>query len=321
MFMAELGERMGLGLLAIDTETTGVGWYDDAFMISIAGYEAFVFDKRIMDIGEWEDTIKFVHHLLAEADRIIMHNAKFDIQKLCRLGIPLSVFIDKFEDTQALAHLIDEHQSTSLKFLARKYLGETTDEDEVLKTYRRKAKLKKEDGYEPIPHEILAPYAFKDAEFTLALYNKLFSLLSEDLYPLYDLEKRMTISLLSVEAKGLSVDRAYVIAKRKEYGDKIYQTKARIAKLSGPDFNPQSPTQVVAALEERGIRVGKTDKATLASVDDELASLIVELREANKIKATYFDAMYEESKNGILHPNFRQHGTRTGRMSSGSVDA
>jgi len=118
----------------------------------------------------------------------------------------------------------------------------------------------------------------------------------------------MTIALLGVEARGFRIDRAYVTAKRKEYGDKIYQTKARIAKLSGPDFNPQSPTQVVAALEERGIRVSKTDKATLASVDDELASLIVELREANKIKATYFDAMYEESKNGILHPNFRQHG-------------
>jgi DNA polymerase I-like protein with 3'-5' exonuclease and polymerase domains len=250
-----------------------------------------------------------------------MHNAKFDIQKLCRLGIPLSVFIGKFEDTQAMAHLIDEHQSTGLKFLARKYLGETTDEDEVLKVYRRKAKLKKEDGYEPIPHEILAPYALKDAEFTLALYNKLSSLMHKDLIPLYDLEKQMTIALLGVEARGMQVDREYVIAKRKEYGDKIYQTKARIAELSGPDFNPQSPTQVLAALEERGIRIDKTDKATLASVDDELASLIVELREANKIKATYFDAMYEESKRGILHPNFRQHGTRTGRMSSGAAEA
>ena len=312
---------MGLGLLAIDTETTGVGWYNDAFMISIATADgSHVYDQRICEHDEWEDTIKYIHHLLAEHDRIIMHNAKFDIQKLCRQGIPLSVFIDKFEDTQAIAHLVDEHQSTGLKFLARKYLGETTDEDEVLKAYRRKAKLKKEDGYEPIPHEILAPYAIKDAEFTLALYNKLFPLLSEDLYPLYELEKYMTIALLGVEARGFRIDRAYVTAKRKEYGDKIYQTKARIAKLSGPDFNPQSPTQVVAALEERGIRVSKTDKATLASVDDELASLIVELREANKIKATYFDAMYEESKNGILHPNFRQHGTRTGRMSSGSAE-
>jgi DNA polymerase I-like protein with 3'-5' exonuclease and polymerase domains len=69
------------------------------------------------------------------------------------------------------------------------------------------------------------------------------------------------------------------------------------------------------------VDVGKTDKATLSALDDELARLIVELREANKIKATYFDALHEEAKDGILHPNFRQHGTRTGRMSSGSAEA
>ena len=314
---------MGLDLLAIDTETTGVGWYDDAFMISMATSTGglYVFDKRCSSVEDWEKAIEATISALDKSDKIIMHNAKFDMQKLARLGIPMSVFYDKFEDTQAMAHLIDEHQSTSLKYLAKKYLGETTDEDEVLKAYRRKAKLKKEDGYEPIPHDILAPYALKDAEFTLRLYEYLNNILYEDLRPLYELEKYMTMALLAVEAKGMHVDREYVIGKRKEYGDKIYQTKARIAELSGPDFNPQSPQQVLSALEERGVRVTKTDKATLASVDDELASLIVELREANKIKATYFDAMYEESKQGVLHPNFRQHGTRTGRMSSGSAEA
>lgn len=311
-----------MNLLAIDTETTGVGWHDDAFMISIATSEgSHVYDKRICGHDEWDETLKYVHHLLAEHDRIIMHNAKFDIHKLCRLGIPENVFVGKFEDTQAIAHLLDEHQSTSLKYLARTILNEETDEDEVLKVYRRKAKLKKDDGYEPIPHEILAPYAAKDAEFTLRLYQTLWPRLPEDLYLLYELEKNLTLALLAIEADGMQLNKKYVIDKRREYGDKIYQTKARIAELSGSDFNPQSPAQVIAALEERGVRIDKTDKTTLASVDDELASLIVELREANKIKTTYFDAMYEESKTGILHPNFRQHGTRTGRMSSGSAEA
>ena len=311
---------MGSGLLAIDTETTGVGWYDNAFMISISTEGGTqVYDNRHISIGEWDDILTLVESQLADADKIIMHNAKFDIQKLCRLGIPFSVFEDKFEDTQAMAHLIDEHQSTGLKYLAKKYLNETTDEDEVLKVYRRKNKLKKETGYEPIPHEILAPYAAKDAEFTLRLYDTLRNRLPADLQPLYQIEKDLTMSLLGIEAKGMKVDREYVIIKRREYGDRIYQTKARIAALSGADFNPQSPQQVVEALAERGVRVEKTDKATLASVDDELARLIVSLREDNKIKATYFDALYDESRHSILHPNFRQHGTRTGRMSSGAV--
>jgi DNA polymerase-1 len=322
---------MVLALLAIDTETNGVGWHDDAFMVSIAYYKvqdpangvhSIVWDFRpgAMDHDEehsWDEILYYI----SDSDTIIMHNAKFDLQKLVRAGFPLRIFKDKVEDTQAIAHLIDEQQSTGLKFLAEKYLNETTDENEALKAYRRKAKLKKEDGYQHIPHEILAPYAEKDAEFTLRLYSHLKPMLHEDLLPLYNMEIELTFALLGIEARGMSVDREYVTQKRKEYGDRIYKLKHRIGELAGPEFNPQSPQQVLHALAERGVNVGKTDKATLSSLDDELARLIVDLREANKIKATYFDALHEEARDGILHPNFRQHGTRTGRMSSGSAEA
>jgi DNA polymerase I-like protein with 3'-5' exonuclease and polymerase domains len=313
---------MVLDLLAIDTETTGVAWDDEAFMISIATpQKTYVFDKRELYDAEWFDIISDVTVDLGKADRIIMHNAKFDMQKLMRLGIPYRVFVDKFEDTQAMAHLIDEHQPTGLKYLASSYLGLSTDEDEVLKVWRRKNKMKKEDGYYPIPNEILAPYAAKDAEFTLQLYTDFTKRLHNDLLPLYEIEKRLTLSLLRIEAQGMQVDREYVTRKRKEYGDRIYKLKSRIGELAGKEFNPQSHQQVLAALQERGFVVSSTSKDALSQVDDELAGLIVELREANKIKSTYFDALDTEAKNGILHPNFRQHGTRTGRMSSGAAEA
>lgn len=311
-----------MNIIAIDTETTGVQWHDEAFMISLATpNKTFVFDKRELHDAEWYDVISDVTVYLNDAKRIIMHNAKFDIQKLCRLGIPLRVFINKFEDTQAIAHLIDEHQSTGLKYLAGKYLKESTDEDEVLKVWRRKNKLKKEDGYAPIPNEILAPYAAKDAEFTLRLYNLLWPRLPQDMHSLYQTEKDLTIALLAIEAQGMSIDRNYVVTKRKEYGDRIYKLKSSIGKIVGEEFNPQSHQQVLQALEERGLVVSSTSKESLAGLDDELAQLILQLREANKIKSTYFDALFDESKDGILHPNFRQHGTRTGRMSSGSAEA
>jgi len=311
-------------IIAIDTETTGVRWDDEAFMISIALINngtmlSYVYDKR--EIDDWDAALHEINRYLEAADSIVMHNAKFDIQKLCRLGYSSDLFADKFEDTQAIAHLIDEHQPTGLKYLAQKYLVETTDEDEVLKAYRRKNKLKKEDGYEPIPHDILAPYALKDAEFTLRLYNMLQPMLAIELHPLYEIEKELTLALLRIEAQGLYVNRVYVTQKRKEYGDRIYKLKCRIGELVGEGFNPQSHQQVLAALNERGCVVSSTSKDALKQVDDELAGLILELRECNKIKATYFDALHDEAKNGILHPNFRQHGTRTGRMSSGSAEA
>lgn len=311
-----------MGLLAIDTETTGVGWHDHAFMISLATDEySLVYDARIMTDEEWLDATESVQTAIESADKIIMHNAKFDLQKLFIAGFDITTFADKVEDTQAIAHLIDEHQSTGLKYLARTVLGKETDEDEVLKAYRRKAKLKKDDGYEPIPHEILAPYAIKDAEFTLELYKTLMPRLPVEMYPLYNTEMELTLALLYIEAAGMRVDRKYVSDKRKEYGDRIYKLKHRIGELAGPEFNPQSPKQVIDALAARGCVVSSTSKDALAEVEDELAGLIVELREANKIKATYFDALHDEAKDGILHPNFRQHGTRTGRMSSGSAEA
>lgn len=313
---------MALDLLAIDTETTGVAWHDEAFMISVATNDTSeAYDKREMSDHDWQTTLHMICDWLEAADKIIMHNAKFDIQKLCRLGIPLNLFGNKFEDTQAIAHLIDEHQSTGLKYLAGKYLNESTDEDEVLKVWRRKNKLKKEDGYAPIPNEILAPYAIKDAEFTLRLYQLLWPRLPKDLHSLYQTEKDLTIALLAIEAQGMRIDRKYVTHKRKEYGDRIYKLKSRIGEIAGVEFNPQSHQQVLAALQERGFVVSSTSKDALAEVDDELAGLILELREANKIKSTYFDALAEESKDSILHPNFRQHGTRTGRMSSGAAVA
>ena len=315
-----------MALLAIDTETTGVGWHDRAFMVSIAyqttdgEIKSEVYDQRDSDTS-WDTDSEELEHYITSADRIIMHNAKFDLQKLVNLGFPYKWFADKFEDTQAIAHLIDEHQSTGLKFLAQKYLDETTDEDKVLKAWRRENKLKKEDGYEPIPGDILAPYARKDAEFTLRLYNLLDPFLPDDVRPLYETEKELTKALLHVEAYGMQVDRQYVTNKRKEYGDRIYKLKSRIGELAGEEFNPQSHQQVLKALEERGLVVSSTSKDALAGLDDELAQLILQLRETNKIKATYFDALASEAVDGILHPNFRQHGTRTGRMSSGSAEA
>lgn len=318
-------------LLAIDTETTGVGWHDDAFMVSVA-YRSVsdnticsdVFDNREEPWSiTWEDDLELVSMYLCSADAIIFHNAKFDMHKLLRLGYPKSLFEDvsRWHDTQAIAHLINEHESTALKSLTRTVLEKSTDEDEALKAYRRKNKLKKEDGYDKIPFDVLAPYARKDAEFTLELYEALYPWLPDDLEPLYTMEKRLTLCLLDIEDRGMKIDVDYVASKRKEYGDRIYKLKQRIGDIAGEEFNPQSPKQIIDVLAQRGVRVEGTDKATLSTLDDELAGLIVELREANKIKATYFDALWDEARDGTLHPNFRQHGTRTGRMSSGAAEA
>ena len=84
---------MVLDLVAVDTETTGVGWYDKAFMISVADANGSdVYDSRIMSNDEWIKSMEIVSNTLHSCDKIVMHNAKFDMQKLIRLGINSSVF-------------------------------------------------------------------------------------------------------------------------------------------------------------------------------------------------------------------------------------
>jgi hypothetical protein len=48
-------------LLAIDTETTGVDWHDEAFMISVATREwvAMSYDKRLCEHGkDWDEACR-----------------------------------------------------------------------------------------------------------------------------------------------------------------------------------------------------------------------------------------------------------------------
>ena len=126
------------------------------------------------------------------------------------------------------------------------------------------------------------------------------------------------------QVEGLVIDRNIHMGHLKgcleEFVRAIFQN-CRFHGIAGDDFNPNSPKQILDVLASRGVSVTATDKATLSAVEDDLARLIVEQREANKIKTTYFDAIWEENVDGILHPHFRQHGTRTGRMSSGAVEA
>lgn len=106
-----------------------------------------------------------------------------------------------------------------------------------------------------------------------------------------------------------------------------------VGKPIGPDvkngeFNPDSSPQIKKFFEERGYETRfKTKKGGpsygkkfLKTCDHPIAAALAEYRRVAKLKNTYFLAMRNEQRDGILHPNIRQHGTRTGRMSSGEAE-
>lgn len=308
-------------VLAVDTETSGVAFFDVPFCVSLAWTED--------DGSVHSDFVPLpnneIGQRLHEAEELVFHNAKFDLQKLELAGVldsntldPLRVF-----DTECLAHLLDEHRRKGLKFLAHELLGEETDEDSVIRQWFRKNKLKKKDGYDKLPREIVEPYARKDAEFTIRLHDLLRPQVerSEDLSRLLRLEQRLTFVLLRMERNGMGIAQEYVEETAREYATKALSLELAIRDSVGIEsFNPNSPKQLQEAFAALGIELESTNKATLSELDHKLGEQILELRTLKKMHGTYLSAILEEQRDGVLHPSYRQHGTRTGRMSSGEAE-
>lgn len=307
--------------LALDTETTGLGYWDEAFCLSAAWRN----ESELQSVVRYAPFEGQFVELLAELKHgpveYVFHNAKFDVQKLVLAGVIGEPDWSKIHDTECLSHLVNEQQPKALKRLAKDLLGLDTDEAEVLRAARSKLKLRKEDGYHALPREVLEPYARKDAEFTLLLFEKLWPIVSEDeeLLRLYREEQELMQVLYEMEGRGLGVDMEYVNTYTKELAGEILRIDLQVRDMVGnEDFNPGSWQQVQAALLERGHKVGSTKKAVLAALDDELADNLLELRHLTKLYGTYFKALQAETREAVLHPNFKQWGTRGRRFSAGA---
>lgn len=310
-------------IVALDCETPDLLW--ESPVIGFSTYDG--------ETSWWWPRYQFenLREYLSEAKTIIMHNAKFDLQKAILEEVWPSSWLTVI-DTEAIAHLLDEHQLKGLKTLAKSILGESTDEAEKLKAVRKELGLTKADGFGKIPEEILIPYALKDAEYTYNLYLRLWPQLEKhtDLLELFWKEMDLTWALLDMEARGMAVDVEYLQSTLKEYSSKRLTLELELRDLVGrEDFNPRSDDQVREYLNAQGIHSGvKTAKSkkesfaaeVLAGIDHPFAEKLLSYKKINKLCNTFLGPMLEEQANGILHVNIRQHGTVTGRVSSGEVD-
>jgi DNA polymerase I-like protein with 3'-5' exonuclease and polymerase domains len=331
-------------ILAVDTETTGLGFYDEPFGATVT------WRRPTGELSSWyfelgrPDTKGDLRAILGHTPTWVGHNAKFDAQKLILAGVIDRAELDKHElhDTATQFHLLNENERKGLKHLAVIVLNyDDTIEVEIksgknkgqkklvpkeqykLNAVRRKLKLTKDDGYHLLPREILVPYALRDTEFTLRLHETLWPRLQregEDVLDWYALEMQLVLDLLDMEADGLGLDMPYLDKTSSEWGVKVMNLNTRLVKLVGrDDFNPNSQPQLMAAFTARGLKVEDTQAKTIEKIDDDLVRTLLEFRGAYKVYKTYLRAMQDDQRGGILHPNFNPTGARTGRLSSGSA--
>jgi DNA polymerase I-like protein with 3'-5' exonuclease and polymerase domains len=175
-----------------------------------------------------------------------------------------------------------------------------------------------------LPRDILIPYALRDTECTLQLFEELMQRFGKvgdpALLRVYKDAMQLKRVLLRMEADGFTLDVPYVEQTASEYGIRVMEKWDRIVALVGdPDFNPRSPMQVLAALERRGLTLEDTQEKTLRGLDDDLARALLDYRSDFKIHTTYLLGLLREHRDGRIHPNFNDDGARTGRMSSSSA--
>jgi DNA polymerase I-like protein with 3'-5' exonuclease and polymerase domains len=334
--------------VAIDTETTGVGWHDVPFCATLTWRSAEgELRSAYIDLESegHEARAELLKSMLMWVPTWVFWNAKFDLQKLDYIGA-LPEITDKItiEDGQPIASLLNENRRMALKVRAVEDLGfvdtveveiksgpnkgkkKVAKEEHVLGAVRRKLKLKKEDGYHLLPREVLIPYALRDTELTLRWWEKHRPLLPEDLEPVYAEEIELIHVLRGIEANGVGVNVSYLEETTDEYGGKVMRAWQTLTSLTGKaDFNPGSVPQLKAVFEAAGVTLDSTDKAAMRDLlanertpekARELAEAIRDYRDVEKVYGTYLTTLLAEQRDGVAHPWFNSVGPRTGRTSS-----
>ena len=141
-----------------------------------------------------------------------------------------------------------------------------------------------------------------------------------------DIELPLIKVLAGMEAQGIAVDRADLIAFGKNLQNGITSLEREIHELAGEKFNINSPKQLgVILFEKLGLPFAKKTKtgySTNAEVLEKLApehpivSKILEYRTLSKLNSTYVEGLLPLiDENGKIHAHFQQTVTATGRIS------
>ncbi len=187
-------------------------------------------------------------------------------------------------------------------------------------------------AYPSVPPEGWTESAWKcvtRADWTQQLTPMLRKRIFEDgLTKVYsEIEIPVSPILAEIEIAGMKVD-ADSLNKFSSYiTEELEKLREKIFGIAGREFNIGSPKQVGEVFEELNIATGKKtatgqvstsrDVLDALAVDYEIAQLIIDYREMDKLKATYTDALPKMiNSDGRIHGVLSQAVAVTGRLSS-----
>lgn len=235
------------------------------------------------------------------------HNGKFDIQYLRAYFGAGSVG----EDTMLLHYSCDERVGThDLEQVVVDELNAPRFKSEA------KAELPEDErSLAFLPKDVLYKYNAYDVDHTHRLIEPLTARMrregTEDPYRNFLIP--MSDIVADMEYQGLHVNEAGLDAIEDEFTNAL--TEMRIY-FDENEINPNSPTQVKKALAEFGFNVVDTKKQTLQYINHEFVDKLLAYKTRHKIQSTYVHRLQGLLRNGKVHPQYKLHGTETGRLSS-----
>lgn len=250
-------------------------------------------------------------------------NIKYDLIVLKREGVDLSGIY--FDSMVASYVLNPSKMNHNLDDIALEYLNyRTVPFSELIGKGKRATTIDK------VEVERVIPYASSDADIALRAAKIMERELGEKGLDklFYEVEMPLVEVLAEMEMNGVIIDVDYIATLSRDFSLRLRELEKEIYKLSGQEFNINSPRQLSFILFEKlnlpVISRTKTGASTSEEVLLQLAEkhklpqLIIEYRELQKLKSTYLDALPQmvNPETGRLHTSFNQTVTATGRLSS-----
>ncbi len=326
-----INELKNSKLISLDLETTSVNPIEAdivGFSFSInknsGWYIPILFPNKKKNIFNGEDDLKTVLLQLKEIlENEKIHkcgqNIKYDLLIFKRHNIYINSITF---DTMIASHLIKpEERSYKLDRLSQEYLNyEMMPISQLIGVGKDQKKM-----YD-VKLEEITFYAVEDADVCLQLVKKLNDKILND--GLYDFFQKIELPLIDVltdmELNGVYVDKDMMKKMSLWMENKLLLLSKEIFKISGKEFNINSPKQLSEILfDEIGLKQVKkrsTDVTVLEFLKNThpLPKKILEYRTIQKLKSTYVDTLPEliNKDTGRIHTSFSQTITSTGRLSS-----
>lgn len=325
-------------LFVFDTETDGLNTFevklagasfcikpDEAYFIALNPFddEPGLFENKLSDRLPVSTFIKIFKKVF-ENDEIkkVCQNGKYDIAVLRSIGIEVKNF---YFDTMLASYVLDADQKHGMDDLAEKYLNYSPIPISTLIGEKKDSKKIFE-----VEVNALSNYAAEDADITYKLYERL----DKDLKKAgiekvaYDIEFPLVPVLQNMENEGIKIDIPALNQFSKDLQILLDNYTGEIFKVAGTEFNINSPKQLQEILFTKlNLATGRktktgfsTDARSLENLrgEHEIVDLILNYRQASKLKSTYADALPNiiNKKTGRVHTSFNQTVASTGRLSS-----